>query len=56
MAARVRVEDTVEDAYIRVNEEMRTEFGVGEAAWTPDQVREYLIRLDAARFDPAVVA
>lgn len=56
MAAPARLADTAEDAYIRVNEEAHRDFGPDEAAWRPGQVREYLIRLEAARFDPAVVA
>lgn len=56
MAPPVRVADTEEDAYIRVNEGAHRDFGPNESAWVPGQVREYLMRLDAARFDPAVVA
>lgn len=46
-----RPADVTEDEFIRVNEETRTEFGTDEAHWTADQVREYLLRLDAARIE-----
>lgn len=48
--------DVIEDALARVWTECHREFGPDETVWTPGQVREYLIRLDAARFDPEVVA
>lgn len=47
-----RLADETEAAFIRVNEETRLEFGTSESNWTADQVREYLLRLDAARMDP----
>lgn len=56
MASPIRTEDVVEDALARVWTETHREFGPDEMAWTPGQVREYLLRLDAARFDPEVVA
>jgi hypothetical protein len=56
MGAPTRFADTVEQALIAVNEESHRDFGPNETEWLPGQVREYLLRLDAARFDPAVVA
>lgn len=50
------VADETEDAFVRVNEEAHREFGPDENTWWPGQRREYFLRLDAARFDPEVVA
>lgn len=47
--------DVTEDALARVDEEAHREFGA-EADWQPGTWREYWLRLDAARFDPEVVA
>lgn len=44
--------DVTEDALVRVDREARDEFGPDEFQWTLPQVREYLLRLDAARHDP----
>jgi hypothetical protein len=43
--------DVTEDALVRVDQETHAEFGA-EADWTPAEVREYLLRLEAARIDP----
>jgi len=48
--------DLIEDALARVWVEAHREFGPDESTWRPGQVREYLLRLDAARNDPQVVA
>lgn len=56
MPSPTRIEDDIEDALTRVWTDTHREFGPDETVWTPGQVREYLIRLDAARFDPQVVA
>lgn len=56
MASPIRTEDVIEDALTRVWTETHREFGPDESVWLPGQVREYLLRLDAARFDPEVVA
>ena len=48
--------DEVEDALIRVWTECHREFGPNEAVWASWQVREYELRLDAARMDQQVVA
>ena len=48
--------DITEDALIRVDIEAHREFGADEFAWQSWQRREYDLRLDAARFDEAVVA
>lgn len=47
--------DDAEDALVRVDQEAHAEFGV-EADWAPGTWREYWLRLDAAHFDPTVVA
>jgi hypothetical protein len=52
MGSPIRHADVVEDALIRVWTAAHREFGPDERAWTPGQVREYELRLDAARFDP----
>lgn len=52
MASPIRLADIVEDALIRVYSEAHREFGPDERDWTPGQVREYELRLDAARMDP----
>ena len=46
----------VETALERVWVEAHREFGPDEAKWTPGEHREYDLRLQAARFDPQVVA
>lgn len=51
MASPIRLADIVEDALIAVWKEAHREFGPDERAWTPGQVREYELRLDAARLD-----
>ncbi|MFJ5644120.1 hypothetical protein [Streptomyces sp. NPDC093223] len=51
MASPVRLADVVEDALIAVWAEAHREFGPDERAWTSAQVREYELRLDAARID-----
>jgi hypothetical protein len=56
MKAPARLADTVENALIAVNEEAHVDFGPREADWTPAQVREYLLRADAARVDAGWVA
>jgi hypothetical protein len=56
MATPTRDADLITDALNRVWTEVHREFGPDESAWTPGQVREYELRLDAARFDPQVVA
>lgn len=47
--------DVTEDALTRVDEEAHREFGP-ETGWVSGTWREYWLRLDAARFDPEVVA
>ena len=44
-----RFEDQVEAELIRVDEELHARFGRDETRWTPSQIRQYLLRLDAAR-------
>lgn len=56
MASPIRLADVVEEALIQVWTEAHREFGPDERAWTSAQIREYELRLDAARFDPEVVA
>lgn len=51
MRTPIRLADTAEEQWIRVNEEMRAETGTDESHWTADQVREYVLRLDAARIE-----
>ena len=48
--------DITEDALARVDVEAPVEFGRDESQWEPGQWRTYFERLDAARFDPEVVA
>ncbi|MBL3664446.1 hypothetical protein JL475_00100 [Streptomyces sp. M2CJ-2] len=55
MATAVQPADLIEDALVHVWTDAHREFGPDEAAWTPGQVREYLLRLDAARIDPGSV-
>lgn len=52
MASPIRLDDVIEDALIRVYTAAHREFGPDERAWLPGQVREYELRLDAARMDP----
>jgi hypothetical protein len=52
MPSPIRLADVVEDALIRVWTAACREFGRDERAWTPGQVREYELRLEAARLDP----
>lgn len=52
MASPIRLADVVEDALIRVWTAAHREFGPDERDWLPGQVREYELRLDAARLDP----
>lgn len=56
MASPTQIADIVADALARVWTEAHREFGPDEHAWTSSQVREYVLRLDAARFDPEVAA
>ena len=56
MATPTQDADLIEDALARVWTEVHREFGPDESAWTPGQMREYLIRIDAARYDQQVVA
>ncbi|MFI8206834.1 hypothetical protein [Streptomyces sp. NPDC085937] len=56
MASPTRPADVVEEALARVWTEAHREFGPDEKQWTPGQVREYLLRLDAAELDPGSVA
>ncbi|MFE2563134.1 hypothetical protein [Streptomyces mirabilis] len=56
MATPTRDADLVEDALARVWTEAHREFGPDENKWGSWQVREYVLRLDAARNDPQVVA
>jgi hypothetical protein len=51
MASPTRLADVVEEALISVYTEAHREFGPDERMWTPGQVREYELRLDAARID-----
>lgn len=51
MASPIRLADVVEDALIRVWTAAHREFGPDERTWTPGQVREYELRLDAARIE-----
>jgi hypothetical protein len=44
-----RFEDQVEEALIRVDQELHAEFGPDETKWTAGQVRRYVTALDAAR-------
>jgi hypothetical protein len=56
MASPIRLADIVEDALIRVWTEAHREFGPNERDWTSGQIREYELRLDAARIDTGWVA
>jgi hypothetical protein len=56
MASLTRPADVVEEALARVWTEAHREFGPDERNWTPAQVREYLLRLDAAQLDPGSAA
>lgn len=51
MASPIRPADIVEEALIRVWTEAHREFGPDERDWTPDQIRQYELGLDAARID-----
>lgn len=51
MASPIRLADVVEEALIQVWTETHREFGPNERDWTSAQVREYALRLDAARID-----
>lgn len=51
-----RFEDTVEEALIRVDQELHNEFGPDETKWTQAQVRRYVQALDAARIETGWVA
>jgi hypothetical protein len=46
-----RFEDAVEEALIRVDQELHRQFGPDETTWTPGQIRRYVTALDAARID-----
>jgi hypothetical protein len=52
MASPIRPADVIEDALIRVYTQAHRDFGPDERSWLPGQVREYELRLDAARMDP----
>jgi hypothetical protein len=56
MASPIRLADVAEEALLQVWTEAHREFGPDETTWTAAQEREYELRLDAARFDPQVVA
>jgi hypothetical protein len=56
MATPTQDADLIEDALARVWTECHREFGLDESQWAPGEVREYLLRLEAARNDPQVVA
>ena len=56
MASPIRLADVVEEALIQVWTEAHREFGPDERAWTSAQIREYELRLDAARVDAGWVA
>jgi hypothetical protein len=51
MASPIRLADVVEEALIAVWTVAHREFGPDERQWTPGQIREYELRLDAARVD-----
>ena len=55
MATATPPADVIEDALVHVYVDAHREFGPDENQWTPGQVREYLLRLDAARIDPGSV-
>lgn len=48
--------DITEDALARVDAEAHREFGADDSNWQPGTWREYWLRLEAAHFDPEVVA
>lgn len=52
MASPTRLADVTEEALARVWTAAHRDFGPDENAWRPGEVREYLLRLDAARMDP----
>jgi hypothetical protein len=52
MASPIRLDDVIEDALIRVYTQAHRDFGPDESTWRPGEMREYLLRLDAARMDP----
>lgn len=56
MASPIRLDDEVEEALIRVWTDAHRDFGPDERTWTSGQVRDYELRLEAARNDPQVVA
>ena len=56
MASPIRLDDEVEEALIRVWTDAHRDFGPDERTWTSGQIRDYELRLDAARMDPQVVA
>ncbi|NUP18341.1 MAG: hypothetical protein HOZ81_20110 [Streptomyces sp.] len=56
MASPTQTDDVVAEALATVWTEAHREFGPDETTWTAAQRREYDLRLDAARFDPQVVA
>lgn len=56
MASPTQDADLVSDALAKVWTEAHRDFGPDESQWAPGEVREYLLRLDAARNDPQVVA
>lgn len=56
MTAPTQLADFVEDALARVWTNAHREFGPDETTWAPGEVREYLLRLEAARNDQQVVA
>lgn len=47
--------DLIEEALVHVWTEAHRKFGPDESVWSPGQVREYLLSLDAARLDPGSV-
>lgn len=52
MATATQYDGAVEEALARVWTETHREFGPDELTWTTGQVREYDLRLGAARMDP----
>jgi hypothetical protein len=48
--------DETEDDLIRADQKMHAKFGPDENEWTPAQVRDYLLALDAARIDGLAAA
>ena len=55
MATPTRDADIIEEALAHVWTDAHREFGPDERQWAPGQVREYLLRIDAARLDPGSV-